>query len=71
MRVCSRLFLTSAPCVACAVPTSALELLNMEKQRRHIITFCSELDALLGGGMSPGEITECAALGSACLQLGT
>ena len=67
-RVCGELPANLRLCLCRhAVPTSALELLNMEKQRRHIITFCAELDALLGGGMSPGEITECAALRSCVL----
>jgi hypothetical protein len=42
-----------------AAPTSALELLQAEQRRRHIITFCADLDGLLGGGVAPGEITEC------------
>jgi hypothetical protein len=34
-------------------------MLHAEQRRRHIITFCAELDGLLGGGIAPGEITEC------------
>ena len=55
----------TAPPDACALvrrtpaPTSALDMLHAEQRRRHIITFCAELDGLLGGGVAPGEITEC------------
>jgi hypothetical protein len=49
-----------------AAPTSALELLQAEQRRRHIITFCADLDGLLGGGVAPGEITECALLSLRC-----
>jgi hypothetical protein len=34
-------------------------MLQAEQRRRHIITFCADLDGLLGGGVAPGEITEC------------
>jgi hypothetical protein len=37
-------------------------LLHAEQRRRHIITFCAELDGLLGGGVAPGDITECVLL---------
>jgi hypothetical protein len=42
-----------------AAPTSALDLLVQERNRRCIKTLCPELDDLLGGGVAPGEITEC------------
>ena len=44
-----------------AAPTSALDLLVQERNRRCIKTLCPELDDLLGGGVAPGEITECVA----------
>jgi RecA/RadA recombinase len=43
----------------CAAPTSALDLLALERAKRPIKTLCPELDDLLGGGVALGEITEC------------
>ena len=64
-RMLSLRVLTLAPVrTAPAAPTSALDLLHAEQRRRHIITFCAELDGLLGGGVAPGEITECVCCGS-------
>jgi len=41
-----------------SVGKSAAVLLNEERVRLPIVTFCSELDALLGGGVATAEITE-------------
>ena len=51
-----------AALTARSVHTSALELLQYEQRRRYIRTGCRDLDELLGGGVAPGEITECAEL---------
>ena len=37
---------------------SAAELLVEEKAARKILTFCGELDVILGGGVCTGQITE-------------
>lgn len=37
---------------------SALEILAAEESRAHVLTFCGELDRLLGGGVPAGEVTE-------------
>ncbi|KAF3696312.1 DNA repair protein RAD51 -like protein 3 [Channa argus] len=53
---------------------TALELLQQEDDIRSIVTFCSQLDTVLGGGLPVGKITEvCGAPGvgktQLCLQL--
>ena len=40
---------------------SAAALYEKERTARKIITFCAELDAVLGGGIHTGQITECCA----------
>ncbi|KAM8830982.1 DNA repair protein RAD51 homolog 3 [Synchiropus picturatus] len=57
-----------------AAGVSALELLQKEEELRSIVTFCSELDCALGGGIPVGKTTEiCGAPGvgktQLCLQL--
>lgn len=37
---------------------TALDLLQQEETRGSIVTFCSELDAVLGGGVPVGKTTE-------------
>lgn len=37
---------------------SAKQILEREAAARRIITFCSDLDAILGGGVATGQITE-------------
>lgn len=37
---------------------TALDLLHQEETRGNIVTFCSELDAVLGGGIPVGRSTE-------------
>lgn len=37
---------------------TALDLLHQEEERGSIVTFCSELDAILGGGVPVGKIME-------------
>ena len=37
---------------------SAFELYEAARRRRSIITFCSKLDSMLGGGVALGEVTE-------------
>jgi hypothetical protein len=44
-------------------------MLQAEQRRRHIITFCADLDGLLGGGVAPGEITECVLLHTRALLI--
>ncbi|XP_036450294.1 DNA repair protein RAD51 homolog 3 [Colossoma macropomum] len=53
---------------------TALDLLHQEQTQGSIVTFCSELDALLGGGLPVGKTTEiCGAPGigksQLCIQL--
>ncbi|KAK5873236.1 hypothetical protein PBY51_018298 [Eleginops maclovinus] len=60
--------------VRIAPPLTALQLLQEEQQQRSIISFCSQLDAALGGGLPVGKTTEiCGAPGvgktQLCLQL--
>uniref|UniRef100_A0A3B5MLG4 DNA repair protein RAD51 homolog 3 n=1 Tax=Xiphophorus couchianus TaxID=32473 RepID=A0A3B5MLG4_9TELE len=55
-------------------PVTALELLQKEEEFRSIVTFCSQLDEALGGGVPVGKVTEiCGAPGvgktQLCLQL--
>ncbi|XP_053706582.1 DNA repair protein RAD51 homolog 3 [Synchiropus splendidus] len=57
-----------------AAGVSALELLQKEEELRSIVTFCSELDCALGGGIPVGKTTEiCGVPGvgktQLCLQL--
>lgn len=35
---------------------TAMELLKVERERKHIVTFCSELDRVLGGGVRSPSI---------------
>ncbi|XRB02549.1 DNA repair protein RAD51 [Pycnococcus provasolii] len=37
---------------------SALQMLEREETRRHVVTFCRTLDDVLGGGVALGEVTE-------------
>ena len=37
---------------------SALDLLETQRSGRRIVTFCSDLDRALGGGVSTGQVTE-------------
>mmetsp|Transcript_18554 Transcript_18554/g.60451 ORF Transcript_18554/g.60451 Transcript_18554/m.60451 type:complete len:337 (+) Transcript_18554:212-1222(+) len=54
-----------------AVGVSARELLDRERARRSIVSFCASVDDLLGGGVAPGEITEfCGVPGIGKTQLG-
>lgn len=55
-----------------AAATSALDLLRAETApRRRVITFCSDLDRLLGGGVALGRVTEfCGVPGVGKTQLG-
>ena len=49
---------------------SALELLKMEQQQAHIVTFCASMDEMLGGGVPMGKITEfCGAPGIGKTQI--
>ena len=49
---------------------TAASLRKVEKQRRPLITFCKELDRLLGGGVAPAALTEfCGVPGSGKTQL--
>ena len=41
-----------------AAPKTALEILKINEKRPSIITFCGEIDAMLGGGVPLGEVTE-------------
>ena len=38
--------------------TTAVEILAREKANRKILTFCGDLDKILGGGIATGQITE-------------
>ena len=47
----------------CAGATSAYDLLLRDKSSKKIITFCAELDEILGGGIHLRQVTEiCKAL---------
>lgn len=49
---------------------SALELLKEEQMKVPIVTFCAEIDNMLGGGVFPGKITEfCGAPGVGKTQM--
>lgn len=51
-------------------PVTALELLQKEEEFRSIVTFCSQLDEALGGGVPVGKVTEiCGAPGVGKTQL--
>lgn len=57
-----------------SVPTStgqsALELLKVEQLQGYIVTFCAKVDAMLGGGVPMGKITEvCGAPGVGKTQI--
>ncbi|KAM9751803.1 DNA repair protein RAD51 homolog 3 isoform 1-T1 [Menidia menidia] len=53
-----------------APPLTALELLQKEEQSRSIVTFCSQLDERLKGGIPVGKLTEvCGAPGTGKTQL--
>ncbi|XP_017538016.1 DNA repair protein RAD51 homolog 3 isoform X1 [Pygocentrus nattereri] len=59
---------------AAAESLTALDLLHQEQTQGSIVTFCSELDAVLGGGVPVGKTTEiCGAPGigktQLCIQL--
>lgn len=57
---------------ALAGARSAAELLEEERARVGIFTFCEELDKILGGGVSSGEITEfCGCPGIGKTQIST
>lgn len=46
---------------------SAVELFEKQSSCRKIITFCSDLDKILGGGVWPGQVTElCKCTGRRC-----
>ena len=37
---------------------SALELLKVEQLKGYVVTFCAKVDAMLGGGIPVGKVTE-------------
>ena len=39
-------------------PKNALELFEEEKNRGYIVTSCTDIDNMLGGGVETGKITE-------------
>lgn len=50
--------------------TSAREILDKEKRKRSLVTFCQDLDHILGGGIRTGQITEfCGAPGVGKTQI--
>ena len=50
---------------------TALDLLEKEKNQGSIVTFCEELDEMLGGGVPVGKITElCGVPGVGKTQIG-
>jgi RAD51-like protein 2 len=55
-----------------AVPSvSAAEILRNHRNDRPVVTFCEQIDTMLGGGVAIGEITECSGEpGSGKTQLG-
>lgn len=56
---------------SCAGAKSASNILREEQARRVITTGATELDALLGGGVAPQEVTEfCGVPGIGKTQLG-
>ncbi len=49
---------------------TALDMLRQEKARQPIVTFCQDLDEMLGGGIPLGKITElCGAPGVGKTQI--
>mmetsp|Transcript_10427 Transcript_10427/g.43194 ORF Transcript_10427/g.43194 Transcript_10427/m.43194 type:complete len:121 (-) Transcript_10427:1897-2259(-) len=59
---------------ALAGARSASEILYAEKKKLALVTFCKDLDDLLGGGIAVGEVTElcgCPGIGKTqtCIQL--
>ena len=60
-----------AGAAALAGAQSARQMLDREARARRIITFCSDLDAILGGGVPTGQVTEfCGVPGVGKTQLG-
>ena len=56
---------------ALAGGVSAQALYDKERNARRIITFCSDLDSILGGGIAQGQLTEfCGVPGVGKTQLG-
>ena len=54
-----------------ATPKSALDILQSNDKLPHIITFCGEIDEMLGGGVPCGEVTEfCGVPGIGKTQIG-
>jgi RAD51-like protein 2 len=54
-----------------AAPKSALDILQANDKLAHIITFCGEIDEMLGGGVPVGEVTEfCGVPGIGKTQIG-
>lgn len=52
-------------------PENAFELFEREKNRVSIVTFCEQLDEMLGGGVATGKITEfCGPPGIGKTQMG-
>ncbi len=52
-------------------PKTALDMLQANERLGHIITFCGEIDAMLGGGVPIGEVTEfCGVPGIGKTQIG-
>lgn len=50
---------------------NAYDLLQQEQSARNIVTFCEQLDDMLGGGVPVGKITEfCGAPGIGKTQIG-
>lgn len=53
---------------------SARELIVRERHKKPVITFCREVDSMLGGGVPRGELTEvcrlCLDTKKACMNLG-
>jgi RAD51-like protein 2 len=57
--------------IEAAPSVSAAEILRNHRNDRPIVTFCEQLDTMLGGGVAIGEITECSGEpGSGKTQLG-
>jgi hypothetical protein len=51
--------------------SSALDLLAVQQPGQQIVTFCAELDRILGGGISCGQVTEfCGVPGVGKTQIG-
>lgn len=55
----------------CDGAVSARDLYDRERRLRPIITFCSGLDSVLGGGVAQAQVTEfCGAPGLGKTQIG-